>query len=177
MITFTGAANRLAAVAVAMVSAAVGAQAPAAWADPAQPGVTNVVGDVQTPGSYGPAALCALATRTESVTFRTHAGEQSHTYVGPSVEDLVTAAEPAPGPDPEHPELTVAIVATGADGYAATLSWGEVAASSAPRPAVLACREDDAALSAPRLVVPGDLTGARYVNDVQTLRVIVLPAR
>jgi hypothetical protein len=176
MITFTGAANRLAAVAVAMVSAAVGAQAPAAWADPAQPGVTNVVGDVQTPGSYSPEALCALPTRTESVTFRTHAGEQSHTYVGPSVEDLVTAARPAPGPDPEHPNLTVAIVVTGADWYAATLAWGEVAASSAPRPAMLACREDDVPLPAARLVVPDDLTGARYVSDVQTLRVVALAA-
>ena len=177
MITFTGAPNRLAAVAVATVSAALLTQAPAAWADPAQPGVTDVVGDVQTPGAYTPEALCALPTRTESVVFGTHAGEQSHTYVGPSVEDLVTAARPVPGPDPEHPNLTVAIVATGADGYAATLSWGEVAASSAPRPAVLACRENDTALPAPRLVVAGDLTGARYVSDVQTLRVVVLPAR
>lgn len=177
MVALTGTPNRVTAVAVAAVLAALPAQTPAAWAEPAQPGAVGVVGDVQAPGSHTPEALCALPTRTESVTFRTHAGEQSHTYVGPSVEDLVTAAGPAPGPDPEHPELTVAIVATGADGYAATLSWGEVAASSAPRPAVLACREDDAALSAPRLVVPGDLTGARYVNDVQTLRVIVLPAR
>ena len=176
MMTFTGTPKRLAAAAVAAAFAAVGAQAHIAWADPAQPGVTGVIGDVDAPGSYTPEALCALPTRTESVTFHTHAGEQSHTYVGPSVEDLVTAARPAPGPDPEHPYLTVAIVATGADGYAATLSWGEVAALSAARPAVLACREDDAALPAARLVVPDDLTGARYVADVQTLRVVALSA-
>ena len=61
------------------------------------------------------------------------------------------------------------MLAIGADGYAALVSYGEISPEFGNRGILLASVE--AALQRPRLVVPGDGKGGRYVSDVVELRV------
>jgi hypothetical protein len=63
------------------------------------------------------------------------------------------------------------VLATGSDGYAALISYGEVSSDFGNRGILLATTEDGKTLPHPRLVVPGDLKGGRYVNDVVDLHV------
>lgn len=104
----------------------------------------------------------------------TGAGAQSHTYTGCDVDAVIAASDPLVDAAAKHPSLAIAILATGADGYSAALSWGDISPSLAPRPALVAYSEDGASLDQPRLVVPSDLEGARYVSDLTQLRVVNL---
>jgi solute:Na+ symporter, SSS family len=53
-----------------------------------------------------------------------------------------------------------------ADGHAALVSYGEISPDFGNRRILLATSEDGVALERPRLVVPGDVKGARYVSAV-----------
>jgi len=141
------------------------------------PGIVTVSGDVGAPLSLTVDDLHALPNQTEAVTFETTAGTEHHTYTGCSLDAIITAAHPHADVAAKHPLLTIAVVATGADGYAATLAWAELSPTLTPRPALVAWSEDGAALDQPRLVVPGDLGGARYVRDLIDLRVVQLAGR
>ena len=138
------------------------------------PGNLTVSGDVRTPVTFTLDDLRSQPSQTQAVTFNTSSGPQSHVYVGCLVDALVTAAGPNGDAAAKHPMLTIAIVATGADGYAATLAWADIAPTLVPRPALVAWSEDGAPLDQPRLVLPGDLEGARYVSDLTDLRVVQL---
>ncbi|MGB3484639.1 MAG: molybdopterin-binding oxidoreductase [Mycobacterium sp.] len=139
-------------------------------------GDVNISGDVHNPLAFTPDSLRALTSRTESVTFHTASGMQSHSYLGAPVDTLLAAAQPLLIPGAKHPDITLAVLATGADGYSVTLSWAEVSPALAPRPALVAWSEDEVPLSEARLVLPDDLTGARYVSALTDLRVIQLAA-
>lgn len=134
----------------------------------------TVAGDVHVPLDLTMSELRAYPGRTELVTFLTDAGPQTHAYEGVALEALITAAQPKAADAAEHPLLTLAVVAVGTDGYAATLSWADVAPVLARRPALLAWTQDGTPLDAPRLVVPEDVGGARYVRDLTRLRVVQL---
>ncbi|AWT57274.1 molybdopterin-binding protein [Mycolicibacterium smegmatis] len=146
----------------------------AAAAEPQVSTDLSVTGDVGAPLTMTREALRALPNRTLDATFTTHDGPQHHTYTGALLSDAITAAHPAGGPNAEHPLLTVAVVATGADGYAATLAWGDIDPSVTPTPALVAWAQDGTDLDAPRLVLPGDLNGSRYVSELRELRVAQL---
>lgn len=151
-----------------VVSAGVGGVARA------DPGAVMISGDVRAPTTFTVDALRAQPSRTEAVTFDTKSGPETHTYTGCSLEQVITAADPIVDADAKHPQLTIAILATGADGYAATLAWADVSPELAARPALVAYAEDGNALDQPRLVVPADRSGARYVRDLTELRVVNL---
>ncbi|HEY3682043.1 MAG TPA: hypothetical protein VGL93_03345 [Streptosporangiaceae bacterium] len=51
----------------------------------------------------------------------------------------------------------------------AALSWGEIDPDFGATPALLAYTEDHKPLPRPRLIVPGDLKGGRYVSNVATV--------
>jgi Oxidoreductase molybdopterin binding domain len=134
----------------------------------------SVSGQVRMLTSFTLDALRGLPSRTESVTYTTDSGQQSHTYTGCDLDAVIAAADPEVDGAAEHPSLTIAILATGADGYSAALSWGDISPSLAQRPALVAYSEDGAPLDQPRLVVPSDLEGARYVKDLTQVRVVNL---
>jgi hypothetical protein len=54
------------------------------------------------------------------------------------------------------------------------VSWGEIAPEFAATPVLVAHTEDGRELDQPRLVVPGDIKGARYVSDLIEVRVVNL---
>jgi hypothetical protein len=66
----------------------------------------------------------------------------------------------------------VVALAVGEDGYRALVSYGEIAPDSGNRGAILAVEQDGAPLARPRMVVTGEVTGGRDVNDVVELDVM-----
>lgn len=62
---------------------------------------------------------------------------------------------------------------TGSDDYQAVVAWGEIDPEFANTPIVLALTEDGRSLAeeGPRLVVPSDERGGRYVSEVVKIRV------
>ncbi len=141
------------------------------------PGAVKVSDDVRSPSVFTLDSLRQLPTQTEKVTFATESGQQTHTYTGCSLDAIITAADPNVDVGAKHPLLTIAIRATGADGYSAALAWAEASPTLTPRPALVAYAEDGNALDQPRLVVPGDLGGARYVKDLTELQIVNLAHR
>ncbi len=137
-------------------------------------GTVRVFGDVVAPVTYTIGELQSMQTQTHTVAFETHYGAERHTYTGTPLEEMLREAHPDQPAERTHPLLTIAVVAHGADGYAATLAWGEVLSSLKPVPAFVAWAEDGALLAQPRLVVPGDLGGARYVRELRGLQVVQL---
>ena len=167
--------RRLTVVFAAAAVLSTGSTAHAEPLPPSQtPGTVTVSGDVSTPQTLTLDALRALPSRTEAVTFNTKQGPESHTYTGCSLDAAVTQAQPVGDVAAKHPLLSLAILATGADGYSAALAWGEVSESMAPRAPMVAYTEDGYPLDEPRLVVPADADGARYVRDLIELRVVNL---
>jgi len=148
-----------------------------AWADPAFPGVEQALGDITVSGDvHNPStvtmdALRAFPLRSQTVTFESSAGTQHHTYVGAALNDVVSAAEPIVDAAAKHPMLPVVILATGADGYRAALAWAEASPEVSAATVLVAYTEDGLPLEQPRLVVSGDLSGARYVRDLVDLRI------
>ncbi|ORB29590.1 hypothetical protein BST38_14765 [Mycolicibacterium parafortuitum] len=149
-----------------------------ARADPSIPAAVavDVVGDVDAPRNWTLDELRTLAHHTETVTFQTHTGPETHTYAGSLLDAVLTASRPRGDIGQTNPLLSVAILVTAADGYTAALSWGESSPAVSPRPAMLATVEDGKVLDRPRLVLPTDLAGGRQVRDVATLRVVNLSA-
>jgi hypothetical protein len=84
-----------------------------------------------------------------------------------------TRHSPTSDPDIKNDELRFYAAATGADGYAAIVSWGEIDPDFAGRKVMLAVGEDGRSLTAdgPRLGVPRDRRDGRYVSNVITIRV------
>ena len=135
-------------------------------------GAVDVTGDVRNPTILSIDALRGLPSQTQAVTFQSDQGAQSHTYIGVPLFGIVTAAVPVV--DSPHASLSVVVVATGADGYSAAVSWGEISPEFAATPVLVAYTEDGHELDRPRLAVPGDVKGGRYVSDLTELRVVNL---
>jgi DMSO/TMAO reductase YedYZ molybdopterin-dependent catalytic subunit len=149
------------------------AHTPVSPTDPA-PGEVRILGDVHTPMTVTTDTLQNFQHQTHPVTFETNTGPQRHVYSGATLESLLYTASPRGTDRKSHPFLTIAIVATGADGYAATLTWTDVLSDQKSSPVLVAWSEDGTPLGQPRLVVPGDRSGARYVKDLTELRVVQL---
>jgi hypothetical protein len=56
--------------------------------------------------------------------------------------------------------------AIGSDQYAAIVAVGEIDPFFGDKPVLLAVNEDGKAFAQPRLIVPGDVHGGRYVSGV-----------
>jgi len=141
---------------------------------PTQSAAVAVTGDVRKPRSFTIDELRALPSETKSVTFESDSGSQSHIYVGATLDDVVSVADPIVDVSAKNPTLSMAIRATGMDGYTVAVAWPEISPGFTATPVLVAYTEDDQPLDRPRLVVPGDLKGGRYVSDLVELRVIDL---
>lgn len=167
-------------------SAAPAAPAPAAPASapvsasaaPTQPpveaGAVRITGAVRQSGVLTAAQLAALPSQTVAVTFGTEKGSQHHTEVGVPLNTVLTQAGPVLTAGKKHDELSVGVLVIGADGYQALVSYGELNPALGNSGALLATSQDGAPLARPRLVLPKDGQGARYVSDVVELHVVHL---
>ena len=168
--------RRLLTLLVALALGATVLVAPRAGADgpraAAAPGTLKVVGKVERRLRLSVASLRALPQQTVEVSFQSGEGQQTHTYTGPKLLDVVGLAVPRFDPAVKNDSLRFWIAATGSDGYRAIVSWGEVDPGFGATNALLAVSEDGRPLddAGPRLVVPGDVRGGRYVTGVVEVR-------
>lgn len=133
-------------------------------------GDVAVTGDVTTPTVLTRASLARYPQKTVPVTFRSGTGREAHVFRGALLADVlpVSALAPAPG---KNPFLSFAVLGVGADGYSALVAYGEISPDFANTQVLVATARDGKPLATPRLVVPGDGKGGRYVSDLVELKV------
>ena len=107
---------------------------------------------------------------TVQADFRTDTGTEHHTEVGVLLAHLIPPNALATQ-NKKHDSLSFAVLAVGADAYQAAVSYGEISPDFANKDVLIAVTQDGKPLSRPRLVVPGDVKGARYVSDLIELHV------
>jgi hypothetical protein len=155
-------------------STAASGQAPAPAQPPVEAGAVRITGAARQPGVFTAAQLAAIPSQTVAVTFGTEKGSQRHTEVGVPLSTVLSQAGPVLTEGKKHDELSVGVLVIGADGYQALVSYGELAPALGNAGALLATSQDGAPLARPRLVLPKDGQGARYVSDVVELHVVHL---
>src|SRR5262245_34708103 len=123
-----------------------------------------------------------LTGKTESVTYNTGNTPTHRSYTGVAVYDVMTKlAEPLFSATIKNAGLRYFVAVTGADAYQAIVGWGDLDPNFGNRGDILLAydeRDDDAheagfhslANVGPRLIVPGDVRGGRYVSCVRDLR-------
>lgn len=159
-------------IATAPIATAPTAGAPAQAQPPVEAGSVRITGAVRQPGVRTAAQLAAIPSQTVAVTFGTEKGTQRHTEVGVPLSTVLEQAAPVLTAGRKHDELTIGVLVIGADGYQALVSYGELAPALGNSGALLATSQDGTPLARPRLVLPKDGQGARYVSDVVELHVV-----
>jgi len=111
--------------------------------------------------------------KTVEVTFRAGDGTEHRIFTGPLLLDVLARAAPQFDPTIKNDSLRHFVsVTAGSDGYRALVAYGELDPSFEDKQILLAVTQDGASLAkqGPRLVVPGDIAGGRYVTGVSTVR-------
>ena len=133
------------------------------------PGQFVISGDVKNKVVFSIAQLAELPNhQTETVSFLGPGGLQTHKEQGPLLWDVVNnVVQPDWATSSlKNAVLRYSIEAIASDQYAAIVAAGEIDPFFGNKPILLAVTEDDQALAQPRLIVPGDVHGGRYVSDV-----------
>ncbi|MFE3789503.1 molybdopterin-dependent oxidoreductase [Streptomyces goshikiensis] len=158
--------------------AAAGASASAkASVAPLGPGEVRVGGEVAKPYSVTLADLRKLPQASVEVRFTSAKGEQRHTYQGVPLHDVLKTAEPRFDAAKKNGQLRGFVSATGGGDYRAVFAWAEIDPGFAKSQVLLAVSEDGVAFddaAGPRLVVPQDTKGGRYVSELNQLWVGVV---
>jgi hypothetical protein len=137
-------------------------------APPTTPGSVGVVGDVANPLVIDAAILDALPQHTVNVSFTAGGGGPvPHTFTGPLLLDMLAAAGPKFDPAIKNDRLRHFISVTASDGYRALVGYGEIDPAFENKQILLATTQDASPTAGgPRLAVPGDTAGGRYVTGV-----------
>lgn len=141
---------------------------------PANPVSFTVSGAVNHPLTLTVSDLRRYHAQREWVSFGSSAGQEHHSFRGALLSDVLTAASPKFNPAVKNDKLGFAVVVTGTDGYRATLSWAEFDPDFGNNKDLLAFEQDSQGLTRPRLVVPHDGKGGRYVSDVASVTLLSL---
>lgn len=157
---------------------AAGLALAAAAASAVTSSTVRVDGLVTTPKTYTFSDLQALPSTTQSVSFLSGGGAQTHTYTGTSLWGVVNASGIQTDPAVRNDILRKYVLATATDGYQVVFSGGELNPGFGNRPDFLAYAETIGGVSGPlgsdgmaRIAVPGDVRGGRYVSNVVSLTV------
>jgi hypothetical protein len=138
-----------------------------------------LLGDVADPGIYNLPSLTPVTTLT--ATYTAAGIPVTDSYTGIKLWDLLTDAGGVTVTSAKNDILSKYVVATGADGYKAVFSLGEIDPNFGNQPVTVAYSDIDGQLGPhgsdglARMVVPGDLAGGRYVSDLASLNVESLP--
>jgi hypothetical protein len=116
--------------------------------------------------------LKSYPVHTVDVTFQAGTVTQQHQYVGALLTDVLATAQPRFDPTVKNDQLRFWVSATGSDDYSALVAYGEIDPGFGAKQVLLAYQEDgnDLCAAGPRLVVPGDIKGGRYVSNVVKVR-------
>jgi hypothetical protein len=157
-------------LAVALTAGLMGLEgAPAMAATPTPPQPVTVAGTVASPATYTLSQLQALPQTTFTVTIPTRWGTITQTDEGVSLETIVNDSAPVL-PSDKNALLRI-VVTVGGDHMQRTFALGELDASFGNHPAYLTLEVSGHPLSAPALIVPGDVSAARAVPDVDQIEV------
>lgn len=117
-------------------------------------------------------AALPLTLRELTVTFRAGSVVETHKFTGFLLLDVLNFLHPQFDPDVRNDKLRFYVSATGTDDYQAIVAWGEFDPDFEGKPILLAVTQDDVSLAdeGPRLVVPDDVRGGRYVSLIDTIR-------
>jgi hypothetical protein len=133
------------------------------------PGSFAVTGNVRQPLQLSVADLAAMPDQqTVNATFAAGGAPESHVFTGPRLRDVLARAAPRFDPAVKNDKLRHYVSVTASDGYQALVGYGELDPSFENKEILLAVTQDGASLAGPgpRLVVPGDTAGGRYVSGV-----------
>ncbi|MGH3719501.1 MAG: hypothetical protein ACRDRI_11830 [Pseudonocardiaceae bacterium] len=127
-----------------------------------------LIGDVARPRFLDVAGLRAMPSKTVDVTFKGPRGSEHHVYVGPLLVNVIAQSGPQFDPAIKNDKLRHFVSVSATDGYRALVAYGEIDPNFEGKDVLLATSEDGRPLDAdgPRLVVPGDISGGRYVTNV-----------
>lgn len=140
----------------------------------------RIGGAVDRPASYGVASLATLPAVTQTVSFASGSGAQTHVYTGASLWALLNAAGLQADASRKNDLLSRYVLATGADGYQVAFALGELHPDFGNKPSLVAYLETvggGAPLPLPtgdgpfRVTAPGDVKGGRYVSTLVRLEV------
>jgi hypothetical protein len=130
-------------------------------------------GEVANPGLYNLPNLTPVVT--QAVTYTAAVTPVADTYTGVPLWNLLGNAGEVTVTSAKNDILSKYVVATGADGYRAVFSLGEIHPNFGAQP-VMVAYDDTAGQLGPdgsdglaRIVVPGDKAGGRYVSDLVDL--------
>lgn len=114
------------------------------------------------------ASLSALPVTEVAASYRSSKGIETGIYKGVLLWDLLQARGLV-GQD-HKPALRHTLLATAGDGHQIAFSVGEIAPDFGNTPVMLAYEMNGAPIpDGLRMVVPGDLRGARHIKDIVTL--------
>lgn len=130
-----------------------------------------VSGDVREPRTWTRSDLAALPQTTIEVRYESGQGPQERTLTGVPLTEVLPPDALATT-DAKNDLLSFGVLAVGEDAYRALVSYGEVSPDFGNRGLLVALTEDGKSLERPRLAVPGDMKGGRYVSDLVELRVV-----
>ncbi|WP_420994746.1 molybdopterin-dependent oxidoreductase [Cupriavidus sp. 30B13] len=152
----------------------------AGGAGPATPAghALQVAGTLDRPANLTLSQLQALPAATQTVTFASGSGTQTHAYVGTPLWGLLDGMGIQADPAAHNDVLARYVLATGADGYRVVFSLGELRPDFGNRASLVAYGEMVNGAAAPlaasgplRATAPGDGKGGRYVSGLLRLDV------
>ena len=133
-----------------------------------------VTGNVQHRLRLSVADLAAMPNqRTVDVTYHAGGGDEHRVFTGPLLVDVLAKAVPNFDPAIKNDKLRHFVSVTASDAYQALVAYGELDPSFENKQILLAVTQDGVSLAdqGPRLVVPGDLAGGRYVTGVVKVKI------
>jgi hypothetical protein len=138
----------------------------------------SVTGAVQSPATYTLTGLEALPAITQTVSYSSGAGSQTHTYTGASLWGVLGNSGVIVNPLVKNDVLNKVVLATGSDGYQTVFSLGELSPDFGNWPDLVAYSElvngVPTGLGADgfaRITALGDVKGGRYVSNLVNLDV------
>jgi DMSO/TMAO reductase YedYZ molybdopterin-dependent catalytic subunit len=145
---------------------------------PAQ-SVLSVSGDVTATTNFTLAQLQAMPATTQTVSFTSGTGAQTHTYTGTSLWTLLNQIGITTNAAVKNDVLAKYVIATGSDNYRSLFAMGEVSPDFGNRGNEVVYAETlngtSAALNSTdgplRITAPGDVKGGRYVSNLLKLEV------
>jgi hypothetical protein len=141
---------------------------------PSAAGSFVVTGNVQQRLRLSVADLAAMPNQQRvEVTYRAGSGTEHRVFTGPLLLDVLATAVPNFDPAIKNDKLRHYISVTASDAYQALVAYGELDPSFENKQILLAVTQDGVSLAdqGPRLVVPGDVAGGRYVTGVVKVKI------
>lgn len=138
----------------------------------------TLTGQIDRPGVYDLTALQGLPATTQTVSYLSGSGSQTHSYAGTSLWGLIDQAGVQTNPSVHNDLLNRIVVATGSDGYRSVFALGELSPNFGNRQSIVAYGEVAGGVTQPlgadgfaRVTSPGDIKGGRYVSNLVNLDV------